>query len=168
MNIFANSWLHNTTSFLHVLKKVFVVVVVEFLSSFVSSQRRKEKQKRIKRNVRRKFSCPISWNMFTEGILICTRKRKNDVFKHFLHTPTHTLLHTHSHIEHVIFVFIHSMLLHNYIIFHVPFSPFFFCPLRVSVCGALFTSASVDFRINECVRNVFRCTRVHMCVRRGK
>ena len=68
-----------------------------------------------------------------------TRKGKNDVFEHPL-TLTYIYKLSFPHIEHVIFVFIHSMLLHNYIIFNVPFfSSFFFCTCVSLWCSIYFS-----------------------------
>ena len=47
------------------------------VSFFVCIKKKtKRKAGRIKRNVRGKFSCPIRWNMFTEGILIWVLERE--------------------------------------------------------------------------------------------
>ena len=135
MNIFANSWLHNTTSFLHVLKTVFVVVIVEeFLSSFVSKTKRKAG--RIKRNVRVKFLCPISWNMFSEGILIWALERERTTYSN-THSHLHTYTNSLSLTSNTLFLF---LLLHNYIIFNVPFfSSFFFCTCVSLWCSIYFS-----------------------------
>ena len=116
------------------------------VSFFVCIKKKtKRKAGRIKRNVRGKFSCPISWNMFTKGILIWVLEREGTMYSNFIfYTPTKTSPHTYtlSYPQHIIFVFIHSMLLHNYILFNVPF-PFFFL-----LC--------------VCMLHVVKCSRVHM------
>ena len=89
-------------------------------------EKTKRKAGRIKRNVRGKFSCPISWNMFTEGILIWVLERERTTYSNIFYTHPLALNYIHTLTLNTLFwFFIHSMLLHNYILFNVPF-PFFF------------------------------------------
>lgn len=68
----------------------------------VSTQRRRKEKLKYKKNVRQKFSCPISSNMFTEHIDI-HRKRKRVFYLYNTHIRTHIYM---------LFCFIH-LLLHN-------------------------------------------------------
>ena len=67
------------------------------VSFFVCIKKKtKRKAGRIKRNVRGKFSCPISWNMFTEGILIWVLERERTMYSNFIFYSRLTLLHIHT------------------------------------------------------------------------
>ena len=134
------------------------------VSFFVCIKKKtKRKAGRIKRNVRGKFSCPISWNMFTEGILIWVLEREGTMYSNFIfYTQTKTSPHTYtlSYPQHIIFVlYILCCCITTYYS-TFPFPSFFF--YACVSCGALFISASIDFRINDCMLHVVKCSRVHM------
>ena len=76
---FANSWLHNTTWFLHVL---MLLLLLFFECFFLRVSRLWWRRKRKENTVIQKrkgkvFSCPISLNMFTRNALICTKKESD-------------------------------------------------------------------------------------------